>query len=83
MKKYKYLKNEEIQNIEERSEEIQLIDTYNNVKKDLENLHRNYQFALNDEIIDYYIYQIKACQSKFDNILKQIKQNDIDIAKAI
>lgn len=51
-----------------------LIKNFNQAKKDLKWAENNYQFAQSVEAIDYYIYQIKACQSKFDNLLKQIKQ---------
>lgn len=67
---------EEFNNIDNN----ELIKNFNQVKKDLKWAENNYQFAQSVEAIDYYIYQIKACQSKFDNLLKQIKQiGKIDI----
>lgn len=60
----------------------ELIKNFNQAKKDLKWAENNYQFAQSVEAIDYYIYQIKACQSKFDNLLKQIKQmSKIDIVQ--
>ena len=60
----------------------ELIKDFNQAKKELKWAEENYQFAQSVESIDYYIYQIKACQSKFDNILKQIKNiGKLDIIK--
>ncbi len=55
-------------------ENKELIDNLNNAKLDLDAAYNNYQFASNDSSIDYYIYQIKACQARFDAILKKLKQ---------
>ena len=52
----------------------ELIKSFNQAKKDLSWAENNYQYAQSIEAIDYYIYQIKACQSKFDNLLKQMKK---------
>ncbi|MGE5329372.1 MAG: YaaL family protein [Deltaproteobacteria bacterium] len=37
----------------------------------------NYEFAQEDELIDYYIYLMKASQLKYDYLLKKAKERGI------
>lgn len=65
----------------ERSEEelnIELIKSIIKTKTDLENANKNYEFA-EGELIDYYLYQIKANQSKLNYLLKKAKHEGIII----
>ena len=65
----------------ERSEEelnIELIKSIIKTKPDLENANKNYEFA-EGELIDYYLYQIKANQSKLNYLLKKAKHDGIII----
>lgn len=43
-------------------------------KKELKAAHNGYQYAQAEDEIDYYIYQIKASQSKFMYLLNKIKK---------
>ena len=47
-------------------------------RKDLNNCINNYEFA-EGELIDYYLYQIKANQSKLNYLIKKSKANGITI----
>lgn len=67
------MKEEKIQNLN-NIDNNELVKNFNQAKKELKWAENNYQFAQSVEAIDYYIYQIKACQAKFDNLLRQIKQ---------
>ena len=61
-------------------------------KKELDEACRNFEYA-QDDLIDYYTYQIKATRAKFDYLVKQaksqkmaldmIKQIEIKLNKAI
>lgn len=65
--------------IAERSEEelnIELIKSIIKTKSDLLNSNKNFEFA-EGELIDYYLYQIKANQSKLNYLLKKAKKNGI------
>ncbi len=42
-------------------------------REDLVNANKNFEFA-EGELIDYYLYQIKATQSKYDYLLKKAKK---------
>ena len=48
-------------------------DTKKHSNPDLINANNNYEFADGD-LIDYYLYQIKATQSKYNYLLKKAKQ---------
>ena len=65
----------------EKSEEdlnVELIKSIIKTKIDLKNANKNYEFA-EGELIDYYLYQIKANQSKLNYLLKKAKKNGIII----
>ena len=64
--------------IEKTQQEVnlELIKSIIKTKKDLENSNINYEFA-EGELIDYYLYQIKANQAKLNFLLKKAKQNGI------
>lgn len=74
-----YEKENLIIDINDEEKNIQLIDSIIKTQKDLKKAHMNFEFA-EDELIDFYAYQIKALQSKLDYLiriakLKKIEQN--------
>lgn len=79
-----YVKEPKI--IEKTEEElnVELIKSIIKTRIDLETANRNYEFA-EGELIDYYLYQIKANQSKLNYLLKKAKKNGviIDMIKQI
>lgn len=76
----------EIALIEKSEEElnVELIKSIIKTKMDLDNANKNYEFA-EGELIDYYLYQIKANQSKLNYLLKKAKKDGIiiDMVKQI
>lgn len=66
-------------NLEDKSQEelnVTLIKSIIQTKSDLQNLNKNYEYA-EGELIDYYLYQIKANQSKLNYLLKKAKKEGI------
>jgi len=59
----------------ERQED--LIKNIINAKKDLEKARINFEYASNNDLVDYYIYQIKSIQSKIDYLIKLAKTKGI------
>lgn len=55
-------------------ENDKLLQALEHTKKELKVAHNGYQYANSNEEIDYYIYQIKASQSKFSHLLNKIKE---------
>lgn len=65
--------------LEERTEEelnVELIKSIIKTKNDLRNLNKNYEYA-EEELIDYFSYQIKANQAKLNYLLKKAKRNGL------
>ena len=71
-----YIKESKIIEKNDKQKELELIKNIINVKEDLMIANRNYEFA-EDELIDYYSYQIKANQSKLNYLLKKAKTKGI------
>lgn len=57
-----------------------LMDAIVRTRKDLNNCINNYEFA-EGELIEYYLYQIKANKSKLSYLVKEAKKNNIKIDK--
>ena len=55
----------------------ELITSINNVILELNLAHENYDNAVG-ELIDYYSYQIKAFQSKYDYLIKTAKDMNVN-----
>jgi len=53
-----------------------LIKSIIKTREDLQNSNKNFEFA-EGELIDYYLYQIKATQSKYNYLLKKAKQSGL------
>lgn len=63
----------------EQEKELELIENIIKVKEELKMARKNFEFASEEELIDYYTYQIKANQSKLDYLIKIAKAKGIVI----
>lgn len=79
-----YIKETSIIERTEEELDIELIKSIIRTKQDLKDSNKNYEFA-EGELIDYYLYEIKANQSKLNYLLKKAKKNGliIDMIKEI
>ena len=73
-----YIKEKNIENLDEREKEIELIKNIIMTKNEIKNANKNFEYA-QDELVDYYIYHIKANQAKLDYLIKLAKANGITI----
>ncbi len=66
----------------EFEKEADLIRIIIKTKEELKNANKNFEFADND-LIDYYIYEIKANQAKLNYLIKiaKIKGINVDFIK--
>lgn len=67
--------------IKEKSKEelnVILVQSIIKTNNELINARKNYEFA-EGELIDYYLYQIKANQAKLNYLIKKSKANGITI----
>ncbi len=63
----------------ELEKEKELIKNIIKTKKELEFSNNNFEFA-EEDLIDYYIYQIKANQAKLDYLIKLAKIKGINVS---
>ena len=73
-----YIKEELIQEKTEIEKEIELITNIIKTREDLKKANRNFEYA-QDDLVDYYIYQIKAMQAKLDYLIKLAKAKGITV----
>ena len=76
--KHEFVKERAIQEKKENDTELELIKCIFKVKDELNNATKNFEFA-EDELVDYYTYQIKANQSKLDYLIRQAKTKGISV----
>lgn len=73
-----FVKEIEIEDLDEKQKNNDLLKNIRVVKETLNNMYNNMQFADGD-LIDYYTYQIKAEEAKYDYLIKQAKNKKIKI----
>lgn len=72
-----YIKENDIIEISNNEKNIQLIKSIIKTRNELNKAHINFDYA-EDELIDFYTYQIKALQSKLDYLTRLAKIKNID-----
>ena len=72
-----YYKETKIIEKSEKEKELELINSIAKTRIDLEQAHRNFEFA-EEDLIDYYTYQIKANQSTLDYLTRLAKSKKIN-----
>lgn len=71
-----YKKETKIIEKTEQEKEIELMVSIIKTKRELEVATLNFEYAQED-LIDYYTYQIKAMRAKFDYLLKKAKEKGL------
>ncbi len=71
-----YVSEKKIKDSDEEEEKREIIVSIIRTKMELDNNRKNFEFA-EEELIDYYLYQIKANQSKLDYLIKKAKDKKI------
>ena len=75
--KTEYVKEIELVETTEMEREEELIENIIKTKKDLQAARKNFEYVDSDDLVDYYIYQIKANQAKLDYLIKLAKAKGI------
>ena len=81
---YGYIKEgKELKDKSQKEKELELMLSIIKAKNDLENANKNYEYA-EENLIDYYLYEIKANQSKLDYLIRTAKEVGVNenVAKA-
>lgn len=71
-----YKKESKVAEKTEQEKEIELMVSIIKAKKELEVANLNFEYA-QDDLIDYYTYQIKASRAKFDYLVKKAKEKGL------
>lgn len=71
-----YVRENKIQDKSEEEKRMELLINIIKTKKDLDNSNNNFEYAEN-ELIDYYAYQIKANKTKLDYLIKKAQSKGI------
>lgn len=72
-----YIKETALIELTEIEKEEELIFSIIKTKRDLHAARKNFEYVDSDDLVDYYIYQIKANQSKLDYLIKLAKSRGI------
>lgn len=75
-----YLMEKMIKGKTDKEKEIELMQTIIETKEILKIARSNFEYA-EDDLIDYYTYQIKANQSKLDYLIKIAKRKGIVLSR--
>ena len=73
---YKYKKEIKLIEKTNQEKEIELIVSIIKAKNELETANSNFEYA-QDDLIDYYTYQIKATRAKIDYLVKKAKEKGL------
>ncbi len=73
-----YMKEYEIESLEEKEREVELIKNIIKTRRELKNVDRNFEYA-QDDLVDYYIYEMKANQAKLNHLIKMAKLKGITV----
>lgn len=73
-----YVKETIIKDKSEREKRLELIVSIIKTKNDLEIANNNYEYA-EGNLIDYFLYEIKANQAKLDYLLNRAKEAGIEL----
>ena len=71
-----FMKDTKIIDKNDKEKEIELLYSIMKTRIDLEQAHKNFEFA-EEDLIDYYTYQIKANQSKLDYLTRLAKSKNL------
>ena len=75
-----YLLEKMIKGKSDKEKEIELMQTIIETKEMLKIARSNFEYA-EDDLIDYYTYQIKANQSKLDYLIKIAKRKGLVLSR--
>ena len=68
-----FIKEEKILNKSEEDIKLELLNGLKSVKNSLKSSYNNIKYAEGD-LVDYYIYKIKAEEARYAYLLKKIKE---------
>ena len=73
-----FIKEFKIDDKDEKEKNNELLKSINIVKNNIKNMYNNLQYVEID-LIDYYVFQIKAEEAKYDYLIRKAKKNNITV----
>lgn len=73
-----YIREQKIVEKTEIEKELELLKMIVKTREELKIANINFEYA-KDELVDYYVYQIKANQAKLDYLIKLAKTKGISV----
>lgn len=73
-----YVREQELLEKTEIEKETELIKCIIKTREELKVANRNFEYA-QDDLVDYYVYQIKANQAKLNYLIKIAKAKGIEV----
>ncbi len=73
-----YIKEQKISDKTEIEKEMELIKNIINTREELKAYNNNFEYVKED-LVDYYVYQIKANQAKLDYLIKLAKSKGVQV----
>ncbi len=73
-----YVREQEIVEKTEMEKEKELVRAIITAREELKAANRNFEYA-QDDLVDYYTYQIKANQAKLNYLIKMAKAKGIEV----
>ena len=64
--------------MKKKSNETELLKSVIATKQELDNASKNFETA-EEELIDYYSYQIKAYKARLDYLIRQVRNKGIQV----
>lgn len=61
------------------NESQDLIESINNAKNEWICANTNFEYADDEETVDYYTYKIKACEIKYEYLIRKAKEKGIRV----
>ena len=77
----KYLKEKYLIEITPEEERKDILRNILHTKAELTNANKNFEFANTNELIDYYVFKIKAMQAQLDRLIKLAKEKGVEVEK--
>lgn len=78
MESESYVREQKIIEKTEMEKETELIKSIIKAREELKVANRNFEYA-QDDLVDYYTYQIKANQAKLNYLIKMAKAKGIEV----
>ena len=78
MQENNFEKEIKLTELTEQEKELELMLNIIKIKNELDVANSNFEYA-QDDLIDYYTYQIKANRAKFDYLVKKAKSRGLSL----